>query len=142
MAGAAALTLTTANGRRPRVAVIGGSPAGTMVAGVLIEQFGCLPITSRSGIAVLAPLPDGDLLDLVVIDLPASGADDSLADQLMQRLAGHNAVPVIALTHNRGEAGSPHLGLVALPKPYSPRELHAAMRAALHGPAASVAGTA
>jgi hypothetical protein len=32
----------TAGGKRPRVAIVGGSPTSAMVATVLCDQFGCV----------------------------------------------------------------------------------------------------
>lgn len=140
------LALTTPDGRRPRVALIGGSPVNAMVASVLIEQFGGRAINAPTGSAVLALLQIDDPIDLVLIDVSRPELDAVAATQLMQVLGPRELPPVIALTdkdsgaslaavHAAGFAG-------ALAKPYSPRELYGAMQLALACPATVVAGHA
>jgi CheY-like chemotaxis protein len=133
---AAAVTgLTTADGQRPRVAVVGGTQSAALVAMVLCEQFGCSAISAPTGEAVLALLRRDTPLDMVVIDLSVSDMDGIVAVQLIRALGSRGALPVIALTNDRAEVAGASAraagfaGMVV--KPYSPRELYGAMEAAL-----------
>jgi CheY-like chemotaxis protein len=138
------LGLKTADGRRPRVALVGGTPASALVAGVLIEQFGGSTVAAPTGAAMLARLGSGDDFDLVVLDLALP--DGMVVAQLIRTLGGRNPVPVIALSDSREEISAPGARAAAFTgaviKPYSPRELYGAMQVALHGPATAVSGTA
>lgn len=137
--------LTTTAGERPRVAIVGGTPSGVMVATVLIEQFGCSPLNAPTGEAVLSLLRADQEIDLVVIDLSVADMDGIVAVQMIRALGRRGALPVVALTNEQADIAAPRAraagfaGSVA--KPYSPRELYTAMRQAL-GQAATVAGTA
>jgi CheY-like chemotaxis protein len=137
--------LTTAAGERPRVAIVGGTPSGIMVATVLIEQFGCSPLNAPTGEAVLSLLRADEEIDLVVIDLSVADMDGIVAVQLIRALGARGALPVVALTSDHADIAAPRAraagfaGSVA--KPYSPRELYAAMRSAL-GSAATATVTA
>lgn len=137
--------LTTSAGERPRVAIVGGSPSGVMVATVLIEQFGCSPLNAPSGEAVLALLRADAEIDLVVIDLSMADMDGIVAVQLIRALGARGTLPVVALTNDKADIAAPRARAAgfagAVAKPYSPRELYAAMRHAL-GQTATVAGTA
>ena len=139
--------LTTADGRRPRVAIVGGSPSGAMVATVLCDQFGCLPFNTRTGEAILALLRRDVPLDMVVIDLLVPDMDGIVAVQLIRALGSRGEIPIVALTEDRIETTTPRAraaGFAAsVVKPYSPRELHAAMYSALaNAPMRAVAGLA
>jgi CheY-like chemotaxis protein len=129
--------LTTADGRRPRVAIVGGTPASAMVAAVLCDQFGCTPFNTPSGESVLALLRRDIPLDLVVIDLSVPDMDGIVAVQLIRALGARGALPVVALTNDRAEIAAPRARAAgfagAVVKPYSPRELYGAMQAALAG---------
>jgi CheY-like chemotaxis protein len=144
--GGTGLGLTTADGRRPRVAIVGGTPAGAMVAGVLIQQFGCSPINSATAAAVLALVSRDDPVDLVVIDLALPDMDAILAVELSRAVGARGAMPVVALIDNRAQMTAPRARAAgfaaAVVKPYSPRELYGAMHVALFGPATLVSGTA
>ena len=141
--GMATSGLTTADGRRPRVALVGGTPSSTMVAAVLCEQFGCSAINAPTGESVLALLRRDTPLDMVVIDLSVSDMDGIVAVQLIRALGTRGALPVVALTGDRAEIAGARAraagfaGVVV--KPYSPRELHSAMQAALARAAAGEA---
>ncbi len=124
----------TVNGHRPRVAVVGGSPAGATVATILIEQFGCEPINAPSGEAVLGLLRRDQTIDLIVLDLSVPDMDGIVAVQLIRALGASGTLPVIALTDDRTRVASNaraagFAGTVV--KPYSPRELYVAMEGAL-----------
>ncbi len=125
----------TVNGHRPRVAIVGGSPAGATVATILIEQFGCEPVRAPSGEAVLALLRRDAAIDLVVLDLAMADMDGVVAVQLIRALGIHGALPVVALVDDRSRLTAPHARAAgfsgAVAKPYSPRELYLAMEAAL-----------
>jgi len=129
--------ITTAEGRRPRVAVVGGTPASAMVASVLIEQFGCSPIASLTGEAAAARV-GRDEIDLAVIDLSDPGLNGILVAQRLGAL-GTRALPMIGLADAGWSTAAPAAraaGISAVvTKPYSPRELYGAMRAALGVPA-------
>lgn len=125
----------TANGERPVVAIVGGTPAGATVATILIEQFGCDPRRVPTGEAVLSLLREERRVDLVVLDLSVSDMDGIVAVQLIRALGARGTLPVIALTNDRAEIATPRARAAgfaaAVVKPYSPRELFAAMETAL-----------
>jgi CheY-like chemotaxis protein len=123
--------LTTAEGQRPRVAVVGGTQSAALVAMVLCEQFGCSAISAPTGESVLALLRRDTPLDMVVIDLSVSDMDGLVAVQLIRALGSRGALPVIALTNDRAEVAGARGFAGVVVKPYSPRELYGAMEAAL-----------
>jgi len=139
----AVLGLRTSDGRRPRVALVGGTPSSAMVAGVLIEQFGCASLSTRRGADVLRLLASREPIDLVVVDVTAG--DDSLNTSELIGALGAGQPPIVALAEMR-TAGAPMLRFARLAgtvtKPYSPRELYGAMRSALETSFGIVAGTA
>jgi len=139
----AVMGLRTQDGRRPRVALVGGSPASAMVAGVLIEQFGCASLPARRGGDVLALLASREPIDLVVVDV--NGSDDALSTSELLGTLGAGQPPIVALadagaTPSRAFRFARFAGTVA--KPYSPRELYGAMHDALETTNSAVAGTA
>ena len=75
--------LHTADGKRPRVAIVGGTASIGMVATVLVEQFGCTPIHTPRGESVLALLRTDKPVDLVMIDLSVPDMDGIVAVQLI-----------------------------------------------------------
>ena len=91
----AVMGLRTPDGRRPRVALVGGTPSSAMVAGVLIEQFGCAPLAARRGGEVLALLASREPIDLVVVDV--TGNDDALTTSELIGTLGAGQPPVVAL---------------------------------------------
>jgi CheY-like chemotaxis protein len=127
--------LTTADGRRPRVAVVGGTPSSAMVATVLCDQFGCAPFNTRTGESVLALLRRDIPLDMVVLDLSVPDMDGIVAVQLIRALGARGSLPVLALANDRNETTTTRARAAGFAgtvvKPYSPRELYAAMRSAL-----------
>lgn len=138
--------LVGANGRQPKVAIVGGSPAGAMVATVLCRQFGCATVHSPTSEAVLALLRDNTSLDLIVVDLSANGMDGMVALQLIRALGARGALPVVALTSDRSEIPEGRTSAAGFAstvvKPYSPRELYSAMQAALGVATARAAASA
>ncbi len=141
----AVLGLKTADGRRPRVALVGGTPAGAMVAGVLIEHFGCAPITLKTGNDVLSLIARREPVDLIVIDMVADDTDGFVTAQLLRSLGARRAPPVVALTGDR-EAMPQQMRAAGFAgtvfKPYSPRELYGVMHVALRGTAELMASPA
>ena len=127
--------LTTADGRRPRVAVVDGNAATATITTLLVEQFGCAPLRAASGEAALALIRKDEPVDLVLIDLHMPDMDGILAATLIRALGPRGAMPIVPLAYARGELAGPRgraAGFAgAILKPYSPRELHAAMQAAL-----------
>src|SRR6266496_1245309 len=99
--------LTTTAGERPRVAIVGGTPSGIMVATVLIEQFGCSPLNAPTGEAVLSLLRADEEIDLVVIDLSVADMDGIVAVQLIRALGARGALPVVALTSEQADVAAP-----------------------------------
>ena len=140
--GGAVLGLTTIDGRRPRVAVVGGTPASATVAGVLIEQFGCVPINSRTGADILRLIGASNAFDLVVMDFVLPDMEALAVVEHIRALGLAGATPMVALTDDRTELASPRgraAGFAAtVRKPYSPRELYGAMHVALRGPQTAV----
>lgn len=129
--------LTTADGRRPRVAIVSGTPSGGMVATVLCDQFGCVPLIARTGEAILALLRRDIPLDLVIVDLSVPDMDGIVAVQLIRALGARGDLPIVALAESRTDVTSARARsaefAASVVKPYSPRELHAAMSHALAG---------
>lgn len=127
--------LVTPEGRRPRVAIVGGTPAGAMVATVLCHQFGCTPFSTPSGESVLALLRRNIALDLVVMDLVVPDMDGIVAVELIRTLGAQGKLPVVALTDDRTAVASPRARAAGFAgtvvKPYSPRELFCALQTAL-----------
>ena len=125
----------TVGGRRPRVVIVGGSPANAMIATILVEQFGCQPLNAASGEAALALLANDPAIDLILLDLALPDMDGIVAAQLFRTLGAHAALPIIAVTDDRVRLATQHARAArfsgAVVKPYSPRELHAAMETAL-----------
>jgi two-component system chemotaxis sensor kinase CheA len=128
-------SLTTGDGRRPRVAIVGGTPSSAMVATVLCDQFGCVPLTTRTGEAVLGLLRRDVPLDLVIMDLVVPDMDGFVAVELIRTLRERGKLPIVALASDRTEMMAPRArgaGFAgSVVKPYSPRELYFAMQAAL-----------
>ncbi|HZP19592.1 MAG TPA: response regulator [Bauldia sp.] len=132
MANGTAFGLTTPDGRRPRVAVVCGNVADAAVTIMLAEQFGTACYAAQSGEGALALLRR-DPIDLVLLDLALPDMDALVALQLIRALGARGAMPVVAIAET-AEAGAPgraagFAGTVA--RPFSPRELYAAMQAAL-----------
>jgi CheY-like chemotaxis protein len=127
--------LTTGSGGQPRVVLVGGTPTGSMVAAVLVEQFGCMPVTTPTGESVLALLRRNEQVDLVIIDLSVPDMDGIVAVQLIRALGTRGTLPVVALTDDRADVAAPRARAAGFAstvlKPYSPRELYGAMHAAL-----------
>ncbi len=127
--------LTTVDGRRPQVAIVGGTASGALVATVLCQQFGCSPVSTPTGESVLALLRRDTPLDLVVIDLSVADMDGIVAVQLIRALGTRGALPVVALTNDRAEISGTRARAAgftgSVVKPYSPRELYSAMQTAL-----------
>jgi CheY-like chemotaxis protein len=127
--------LHTADGRQPRVAVVDGNTASAMVTSLLVEQFGCAALTVPSGEAALALLRRESAVDLVLIDLSIPDMDGIVVALLMRAMGSRGAMPIVPLASSRAEIVAPRSRAAgfsrALMKPYSPRELYAAMEMAL-----------
>ncbi len=123
------------DGHRPRVAIVGGSPANAMIATILVEQFGCQPLTAATGEAALALLRRDSAIDLILLDLSVADMDGIVAAQLIRTLGARNTLPIVAITDDRSRLATQHARAAgfsgAVIKPYSPRELHAALETAL-----------
>jgi CheY-like chemotaxis protein len=134
MASGAHFGLTTADGRRPRVAVVCGNIASAMVTIMLCEQFGCAPYAAASGEAALALLRR-DEVDLVMLDLAMPDMDAVAAAQLIRALGPRGAMPILALAEKTSDLSPPRARAAGFAgtvvKPYSPRELYSAMESAL-----------
>lgn len=130
-----AIALHTANGHKPRVAVVDGNPASAKVVALLVERFGCAALKATGGEAALALLRRTDDVDLVLIDLAISDMDGIAAAVLIRETARHRDMPIVPLATSRDDLRSMRgraAGFAgAVLKPYSPRQLHAAMKAAL-----------
>lgn len=124
----------TVNGRRPRIAIVGGSPASAMIASVLVTQFGCDALTAAGGEAVIALLRNHGPVDLILLDLSLPDMDGVVAAQLIRTL-GAATLPIVAVTDDQARMAAPRARAArfngTVVKPYSPRELYAAMEAAL-----------
>jgi CheY-like chemotaxis protein len=126
--------LTTADGRRPRVAVVCGNVASATVTIMLCEQFGCAPYAAQTGEAALALLRRAEV-DLVMLDLTIPDMDAITAAQLIRTLGARGAMPIVALAERTSDITGPRgraAGFAStVVKPYSPRELYGAMQSAL-----------
>jgi CheY-like chemotaxis protein len=124
----------TVNGRRPRIAIVGGSPASAMIATILLTQFGCEALTAASGEAAITLLRNKGPVDLILLDLLLPDMDGIVAAQLIRTL-GADAIPIVAVTDDQDRMAAPRARAArfngTVVKPYSPRELYAAMEAAL-----------
>jgi CheY-like chemotaxis protein len=127
--------LKTADGRRPRVAIVGGSQTAAMVATILCQQFGCSSIVTPTGESVLALLRRETPMDLVVLDMSMPDMDGIVAVQLIRAMGARGDIPIVALTGDRAETATHRARAVgfaaSVVKPYSPRELYFAMQSAL-----------
>ena len=141
----AAFDLTMADGRQPVVALVIDNRATAMVASALVRQFGGRVVAAPGADAMLALLARIARVDLVVVDLALRTMDGFVAAGLVHALAAHRAVPVVALAAHRavpvvalaeptsdiaGRGATAGLA-AAVTKPFSPRELHAALCTAL-----------
>jgi CheY-like chemotaxis protein len=124
-----------ADGRRPRVAIVGGTPSSALVATVLCQQFGCTSVVTPTGESVLALLRRDTPIDLIVLDLSMPDMDGIVAVQLIRAMGARGSAPIVVLTGDRAEMATNRARAAgfsgAVMKPYSPRELYAAMQAAL-----------
>jgi DNA-binding response OmpR family regulator len=122
------------NGHRPRVAIVGGSPASATIATILIQQFGCDALRAAGGEAALALLRADPAIDLIVLDLNIPDMDGIVAAQLIRALGARATLPILAVTDDKSRLAAPRARGAgfsgAVIKPYSPRELYAAMEAA------------
>jgi two-component system chemotaxis sensor kinase CheA len=125
----------TVNGHRPRVAIVGGTPAGATVATILVGQFGCEPVCAPSGEKMLALLRHDSAIDMIMLDNAMPDMDAVVAVQLVRALGRRGTLPVLALTDDRqqvaGSAARAAGFAGAVVKPYSPRELYLAMQGVL-----------
>ena len=135
VSGSTIAGLMTGDGRRPRVAIVGGTPSSAMVATVLCDQFGCVPLNTRTGEAILGLIRRDVPLDLVIVDLAVPDMDGFVAVELIRTLRERGELPIVALADDRAEMAAPRARAAGFAgsvlKPYSPRELYAAIHAAL-----------
>jgi CheY-like chemotaxis protein len=127
--------LTTAAGHAPKIAVVGGTPANAMVAISLCHAFGCVPTPVPTGEAALGLLRQDSPVDAVLLDLFVPDMDGVVTAQLIRALREANELPMVAVAGSRAETGDLRVrgaGFNAIiVRPYSPRELHGALREAL-----------
>lgn len=122
--------LLTADGRQPLVAVLDGNPSTSAVALMLAEQFGCRVLGAPSVEAVLKLLKGGSTIDLVLIDFGISDMDPIVAAQLIRTLGLRGAMPLVAMGSgpvDPADSRARALFAATVAKPYSPRELYAAL---------------
>jgi CheY-like chemotaxis protein len=127
--------ITTADGAPPKIAIVGGSASAAMVASMLCGQFGCTPLVTPTGEAVLGLLRSETRVDLVLIDLSVPDMEGIVAVQLIRAMGARGALPVVALVADKTEVSSNRARAAgfsaAVVKPYSPRELFGAIEHAL-----------
>ena len=97
----------TVNGRRPRVAIVGGRRTGAMIAGILVEQFGCEPLHAPGAEDALALIRRDPAIDLILLDLSLPDMDGIVAAQLLRTLGARNTLPILALTDDRSRLAAP-----------------------------------
>jgi CheY-like chemotaxis protein len=127
--------ITTADGSPPKIAIVGGTASAAMVASMLCGQFGCTPLVTPTGEAVLGLLRSDTRVDLVLIDLSVPDMEGIVAVQLIRAMGARGALPVVALVADKTEVSSNRARAAgfaaAVVKPYSPRELFGAIEHAL-----------
>lgn len=121
--------LTTADGLPPRVAIVGGTASGAMIATMLARQFGCAPFSATDDKAIMALFGDQARIDLIVMD--EVRGNGLVACELVRALGQRRALPVLALIEPGVDTPARDGISATIRKPYSPRELFAAMHAAL-----------
>ena len=99
--------LTTADGRRPRVAIVDGNATSAMVTMTLVRQFGCAPVVAGNGEAALSLLRQDGGIDLVVLDMGLSDVEGGVLAQLIRTLGERGAMPILALAEGGRVAGGP-----------------------------------
>lgn len=93
---------------------------------------GCAALKATGGEAALALLRRTDDVDLVLVDLAISDMDGIAAAVLILKTARDRDMPIVPLATSRDDLRCRAVGFAgAVLKPYSPRQLHAAMKAAL-----------
>jgi CheY-like chemotaxis protein len=134
--------LTTADGRRPRVLVVDGNAASSMVTVALARQFGCMPVAAAGGEAALSLLRRDGGIDLIVLDMGLADREGMVLAQLVRTLGERGAMPIVALVSGQRLPGKAAGISAALRKPYSPRELYGAMRDGLARVSAALSSAA
>ncbi len=111
--------------------VIDGNPATAAIAVMLLEQFDCHALLARSAEAALKVLKGDRMVDLVLLDFALDDMDPMVAAQLIRALGTRGAMPIIALAATESAASGARGHAVGfartVTKPYSPRELYAAL---------------
>ena len=123
--------LATGDGRRPRIMVVDGNVANSMVTIALARQFGCMPVAAPNGEAALALLRRDGGIDLVILDMGLADREGVVLAQLIRTLGERGTMPIVALVAGARLPGKAVGVTAALRKPYSPRELYGAMRDSL-----------
>jgi CheY-like chemotaxis protein len=126
--------LRTVEGRQLVVALAIDNPASAMIAATLVEQFGCRALAAAGGEPVIQLVMRDSAIDLVIVDLALRAMDGIAAAELIHAVGGRREIPIVALADRRSDlAGRGRAAGFAstVMKPFSPRELYAALRAAL-----------
>lgn len=123
--------LATGDGRRPRVVIVDANAASAMVTVALARQYGCMPVIATSGEAALSLLRRDGGIDLVVLDMGIADREGIVVAQLIRTLGERGTMPILGLVAGARFPGKAVGVSAILRKPYSPRELYAAMRDAL-----------
>jgi len=127
--------LRTPDGRQPLVVVIDGNAATAAIAVMLLEQFDCRALPAHSTEDALKVLKSDQAVDLVLLDFALDDMDPLVAAQLIRALGPRGAMPIVALTSTAAVTSGPRgiaVGFArTLTKPYSPRELYAALDSSL-----------
>jgi DNA-binding response OmpR family regulator len=114
-----------------RILIIDDDPSVQQVASACLERDGYLVASATEGVAGLA-LSSGRGPALIILDL---GLPDISGEEVLQEIRRRSRVPILVLSAKAGtEERVAGLGLGAddyLPKPFSPRELVARVKALL-----------
>ncbi len=134
-------TLTNRHGETPRVMLAGGSRAQAVIPTVLASLFGCRVDHVPTGEDALSLLREAASFDLAALDLALPDMEARVAVQLIRTLEGRINLPILALAGfaNWGAAGPANQAAAIdgagfagiLETPYSPRQFHAVLAAAL-----------
>lgn len=130
--------LLTTDGRRPVVVVVDSNRSTAAVATMLAEQFGCRALPMSSAHAAIRVLREDQTIDLVLIDCGVGDMNPVVAARLIRTVDTRQATPLVAIDDS-GQTGAQtgvqdcERGLFAgtVTKPYSPRELFAALEKSL-----------
>lgn len=122
--------LTTTDGRQPHVAIVNADTTGAVVMTALVEQFGCAWEIARGRKAVVELLLRERSIDIVLLDTSVPDSDGICMIDSIRQIKGSRPLPIVAVDDGRAHIAAT-TAAARVTKPFSPRDLHAALRSAL-----------